>query len=160
MSNEKIYMPVEETNKMYENEKGTYLSDSLLLLKDDIIMDIFKEKRLIPIERENSVGVMTVSLSGPKKLIAKKGYSVYITDSDGKIEWQSKSFLKLKNVLPVARKFYKSLQDIYLWLDNSYLTTYVSQYLSHSDYVKAYTEMSKRYDEPSEKYAKIRHRHR
>ena len=109
MSNEKIYMSVEETNRLHRKEKGLYLNDSLLLLDDDILTDTYKNRTLTRIENENSVGVMTVPLNGPKRIIRKNGYCVYVNDNSAKMEWNSNSYLNFSAALYLARNFYIAL---------------------------------------------------
>ena len=181
--NEKIYMPVEETNRMNEEEKGFCLYNEMLYEDVDSLVEKYNDKRLMPIIDRKSVGIMSIPASGVKKVFHKFNYVVYSVN-DNKEFLINSAELKFKDALlfariickqnvcecfivnghkkivPVSDKeslrndYFKASYDV---IENS---NGVKKNPLHSNYVKAYTEMTKRCDEPSEKYAKIRHRHK
>ncbi len=160
MSNEKIYMPVEETDRMYREEKGMCLNDALLFLPDDLIFNLYKNRKVVHNNRENGVGVLTTSNTGLKKIVKKTGYSVYMNDKEGNVEWQSKPCLKLETALFFARELYKSLQEAYFKMNNKENTDDMERNPSYHDYYRVYSEMVRKSVDGVEEHIKIRHIHR
>lgn len=184
MSNEKIYMSVEETNRMSEEEKGFNLYNEMLYEDVDSLVEKYNDKKLTPIIDRKSVGVMSIPTNGINKFFHNFNYVVYSVNDNKEFLINSVE-LKFKDALLFARTICKqNVCECFIVngrkkvvpvnssdkdnLCSDYFKAYygviedndVTKKISHSDYAKAYTEMTKRYEDKEEKYTRIRHRHR
>ena len=184
MSNEKIYMPVEETDRMYKEENVFYLYNEMLYDDVNSLVKKYSDKKLIPITDKKSVGVMSVPNNGIKRVFHKFNYVVYSVN-DNKEFLINSSQLKFKDALLFARTICKqNVCECFIVngqkkivpvnsgddIRDEYFKAYydvieksgdkVVGELSHSDYVKAYSSMKKFTDDEPEKPTKIRYRHR
>ncbi len=144
-------------NMMREEDKGICLHDKLLLLGSKKLASKYKGKKLVPVTSINSVGIMTAPVYLLKDKISIPGYLVYTIDEDGELQKFGVTHLRFSIALCVARQFYISL-CVANSLTNS--KENVKKEPSHSDFIKAYSEMSKKYRDEDEKYTRIRRRDR
>lgn len=181
--NEKIYMSVEQTDRMYKEEKGFHLYNEMLYEDINELVEKFNDKKLVPITDRKCVGVMSIPTNGIRKAFHKFNYVVYYIN-DNKEFLISSSELKFKDALLLARIVCKqNVCECFIIngqkkivstddkenLNNDYFNAYydvlenssgVIKEPSHSDYSRAYHSMKKFTADEPEGPVLIRRRHR